>query len=194
MAKNNREYRAYDIEWREDGEGKIKGHAAVFDMESAAGRYFREKIAPGAFTASIQADDVRALWNHDPNYVLGRNTAGTLTLTEDERGLAYEIDPPDTQWARDLQVSIKRGDITQSSFGFEVIKQEWVEHKDELPLRIIREAKLWDVSPVTYPFYEQTDVAMRSLDEFRNAGKPAESESVHHTINLRLQRAKENLK
>ena len=191
MAKNNREYRAYDIEWREDGEGKIKGHAAVFDMESTAGRYFREKIAPGAFTASIQSDDVRALWNHDPNYVLGRNTAGTLTLTEDERGLAYEIDPPDTQWARDLQVSIKRGDITQSSFGFEVIKQEWVEHKDELPLRIIREAKLWDVSPVTYPFYEQTDVAMRSLDQFREEshGKP-----VHHTINQRLRAAKENLK
>ncbi len=172
MSTNNREYRAFNIEWREDGDGKIRGHAAVFDIESDAGRYFREKIAPGAFSESIQTDDVRALWNHDPNYVLGRNTAGTLRLSEDSKGLAYEIDPPDTQWARDLVISIKRGDITQSSFGFEVVTQEWIEHKDELPLRIIKKAKLWDVSPVTYPFYEQTDVAARSLDEFRKANKP----------------------
>ena len=194
MGQSSREYRNFNVEWREGEDGKIRGHAAVFNIESNAGRYFREKVASGAFADSIQKDDVRALWNHDANYVLGRNVSGTLTLREDAQGLYYEIDPPDTQWARDLIVSMKRGDITQSSFGFEVIKQEWVEEKDALPLRIIREAKLWDVSPVTYPFYQQTDVAMRSLDEFRNSSKPAESESVHHTINLRLQRAKENLK
>lgn len=168
MKNQHCECRTFDIEWASNDDGKIRGHAAVFDIESKAGRTFREKIAPGAFTASIMNDDVRALWNHDPNYVLGRNKAGTLKLSEDQRGLLYEIDPPDTQWARDLRVSIKRGDVTQSSFGFEVTDQEWIEERGKPPLRLIRTAKLWDVSPVTYPFYEQTDVATRSLSEHKS--------------------------
>lgn len=163
------EYRTFDVtalELRADGEQKQKivGHAAVFDVIGDGG-WFREKIAPGAFAKSILADDVRALINHDKNLVLGRNKAGTLALSEDDKGLLSEIDPPDTQYARDLAVSIGRGDITQMSFGFEIVAEERIKGgKNELDLFVIREAKLWDVSPVTFPFYTQTDVSLHSRE------------------------------
>src|SRR4051812_40047201 len=91
---------------------KISGHAAMFEVMSEDLGGFREKIAAGAFTKTLQGADVRALFNHDANIVLGRNKAGTLRMKEDLTGLAIEIDPPDTQQARDLMVSMARGDIT----------------------------------------------------------------------------------
>jgi HK97 family phage prohead protease len=75
--------------------------------------WFREKIQPGASANMIEEADARALWNHDPNYVLGRNNSETLQLREDEKGLAVDITPPDTQWARDLMISMKGQDITR---------------------------------------------------------------------------------
>lgn len=144
---------------------KMVGHAAVFGEPADIGGWFREQIEPGAFTASIKKDDIRALWNHNPDYVLGRNTAGTLTLAEDDKGLKTEINPPDTQWARDLAVSIERGDINQMSFAFEVLAVEWIRGEDkELDLRKIKKVRLFDVSPVTFPAYEGTDIALRSHD------------------------------
>jgi HK97 family phage prohead protease len=140
---------------------KIVGHAAMFEKLSEDLGGFREKIAPGAFTNSLKKDDVRALFNHDANYVLGRNKAKTLTLKEDELGLYIEIDPPDTQWARDLQESIRRGDISQMSFGFVVNKDEWEHKKGKDSIRTLQEVKLFDVSPVTYPAYPQTSVKVR---------------------------------
>ena len=95
----------------------IEGHAAVFDSwsETLGGIFpFKEIVRKGAFNESIGKDDIRALFNHDPNYVLGRNRAGTLELVEDEIGLKVRIIPPDTSWAKDIQISIRRGDITQS--------------------------------------------------------------------------------
>ncbi len=165
------ERRAFDItlgiEARDDKSPMIVGHAAVFNRVGAGG-WFNEQVAPGAFRKSVQADDVRALFNHDPNYVLGRNTAGTLRLVEDDIGLAIEIDPPDTQYANDLKISISRGDISQMSFGFEVIKDSWVQGEGkELDLRTLEEVKLWDVSPVTFPFYRDTDVAVRSYENWK---------------------------
>jgi uncharacterized protein len=151
------------------GGNTLIGHAAVFDIETVIGGMFRESIAPRAFRKSIKESDVRALFNHDPAHVLGRNKAGTLRLSEDAIGLHYEVDLPDTQTARDLWTSIDRGDITQSSFAFETVKEERVSPDQEagetLPLFIQRECRLWDVSPVTYPAYEQTDVAARSAAE-----------------------------
>ena len=142
----------------------MRGHAAGFNCETDLG-WFRERIAPGAFTESIGKDDVRALFNHDENFILGRNTAGTLTMREDERGLYVEIDPPDTQVARDLVTSIERGDISQMSFGFQTIKDSWeTEENAAKDLRTLEKVKLWDVSPVTFPAYQETDVAVRSHD------------------------------
>lgn len=157
---NKLERRAYpvNIEIRQDSPENppvITGYAAVFNSYSEDLGYFRELIRPGAFTGAIPRDDVRALWNHDPNYVLGRNRAGTLSLAEDERGLRVEIRPPETQWAKDLLVSIGRGDVNQMSFGFEVLADSWrTENGQEI--RELIEVKLYDVSPVTYPAYPAT--------------------------------------
>ena len=147
---------------------KMVGHAAVFGEATDICGCFNEIIEPGAFKSSIKKDDVRALWNHNPDYVLGRNTSGTLKLSEDETGLKVSIDPPDTQFARDLGVSIERGDINQMSFAFQVLDEEWIKGENKnLDLRKIKKVKLYDVSPVTFPAYEGTDIAMRSLEEWR---------------------------
>jgi HK97 family phage prohead protease len=150
-----------------DKPARLVGYAAVFNRDAVIGGFFRERIAPGAFATAIKEDDVRALFNHDPNIVLGRNTAGTLSLSEDETGLQYDVEPPDTQLARDLMVSISRGDVSQSSFGFQVVREEWSnpESRTELPTRTILEARLFDVSPVTYPAYEETTAEARAKAE-----------------------------
>jgi hypothetical protein len=152
---------------RADDKPKIVGHAAVFNTETDIGGYFREKVAPGAFRDAIGRDDVRALFNHDPNFVLGRNKSGTLRMAEDDVGLAVEIDPPDTQIARDLLVSMERGDISQMSFGFMVRKQQWEEDDKGVVTRTLIEVELFDVSPVTYPAYPTTDVGVRMMQEYK---------------------------
>lgn len=158
------------VERRDDGEGAptIRGHAAVFNERSVDLGGFREQIAPGAFEGSVSEDDIRALFNHNPDLVLGRNVAKTLRLEEDKRGLAFEIDPPDTQAGRDVVTSIERGDVSGMSFGFVTLEDEWVQEAGEdLALRTLQRVQLRDVSPVTYPAYPQTDVALRSLEAWR---------------------------
>ena len=148
-------------------EPKIVGYASVFDSwsEELGGAFpFREKVLPGAFVESIVHDDIRALFNHDPNYVLGRNKAGTLELAEDQKGLLVKITPPDTTWAKDLLVSIQRGDITQMSFGFIVLEDIWLE-SEGVDVRELIKVKLFDVSPVTFPAYSQTECNLRSAEE-----------------------------
>lgn len=169
------EYRTYNmdqinVDARADGEKRrIVGHAAVFDTIDG-NDWFRERIARGAFKDTIATDDIRALFNHDANYVLGRNKAGTLELREDEKGLMVEIDPPDTQAARDLMISISRGDITQMSFGFEILKESrQVGDGKEPDLYTLEEVRLWDVSPVTFPFYKETDVTVHSRQAWSEA-------------------------
>lgn len=160
------------IETRAEGGSRLVGHAAVFDSLSENLGGFREKIIPGAFAESIATDDVRALFNHDPNFVLGRNRSKTLKMAEDERGLAISIALPDTQTIRDLVVApIERGDISGMSFGFSVRSegQDWGEEDDGQIVRTLKKVRLYDVSPVTFPAYPQTDVATRALREFRNA-------------------------
>jgi HK97 family phage prohead protease len=151
----------------------IRGHAAVFNQDSVplfewGGERLIERIEPGAFTKTIQESDIRALVNHDPNYVLGRNKAKTLELAEDKRGLAIDNTPPATTWARDLMVSMNRGDIDQMSFGFEIVKERWerevdVDTKVVTHIRTLLEVRLWDVSVVTFPAYPDTDAQVRSL-------------------------------
>lgn len=161
-------------EFRIEGdEGKtIVGHAAIFNSLSEDLGGFREQIASGSFARAIGEDDVRALFNHDANLILGRNRAGTLKMSEDERGLKVEITPPDTVFANDLMKSIKRGDVTQMSFAFRVVKENW-EHGEggEPDIRTLQEVELFDVSPVTYPAYKQTDVGLRSLEDIATEGR-----------------------
>jgi len=152
----------------DDASGVIEGHAAVFDSwsETLGGMFpFKERVAKGAFKDSIKHDDIRALFNHDPNYVLGRNKAGTLELLEDEVGLKVKITPPDTSWAKDIVTSIRRGDISQMSIGFIVEKDKW-STEDGIDTREIRKVKLFDVSPVTFPAYTQTDVGVRAMEDY----------------------------
>lgn len=175
------ERRAYRIvEMRaagEDGTPVISGHAAVFNEESEDLGGFVERIAPGAFTNTLTRADVRALWNHNADYPLGRMKSGTLTLAEDERGLAFEIQVPDTQYGRDLVVSMKRGDVDQMSFAFATIKDNW-EQVDGRVVRTLLEVELYDVSPVTYPAYPQTSAAVRSkLESFTAGGQAADREA-----------------
>lgn len=166
LQAERRHFHAPDLalEVREDGDSpKIQGYAAVFEQMSENLGFFREKIAPGAFRRSITEDDIRALWNHNDAYVLGRNKSGTLVLREDDHGLYIEVDPPDTQWARDAMVSIKRGDVSQMSFGFIVRQDEWDETDPKEPIRTLKDVQLLEVSPVTFAAYPGTAVAARTL-------------------------------
>ncbi len=158
-----------EIRTAEGGGQKLDGYAAVFNQETMIGSSqwsFREQIAPGAFSEAIEQDDVRALFNHDENYVLGRNKSGTLRLAEDDEGLRYEIDPPDTSAGRDVVSLVARGDVDGSSFAFRVIEDSWEYPKDpasgQRPLRTVLKVELFDVSPVTYPAYPQTTVSARA--------------------------------
>ena len=174
---------------RSDGEAEgrlIRGYAAVFNQESEnlgnSNRKFREVISPGAFD-DVLKDDVRALLNHDVNHVLARSKGGegTLRIGTDETGLWYEFEAPDTQAGRDLLVSLGRGDIDQSSFGFDIAPdgQSWAEAQRDgasyLKRTITKVGRLYDVGPVAFGAYPDTTVALRSLEEFQKAAAPAES-------------------
>jgi len=157
----------------------ITGYAAVFDTWTDIGGLFREKIAPGAFKKTLKESDIRALWNHDPNYVLGRNKAGTLKLHEDERGLRVEIDPVGSTWATDLLKSIQRGDVNQMSFGFKVNKAD--DDYDE-NTRVLKDVSLFDVSVVTFPAYPTTTAEVRSAFTTKPKSEPELPLPVHDPL------------
>lgn len=166
MSDMERRYINAGLELRADERGKKKmvGYAAKYNQRSVDLGGFVEILAPGAFDRAIrESHDVRALVDHDPSKILGRTKAGTLALRTDETGLQVEVDMPDTQAARDLQVSIERGDVSGMSFGFYVVKDEW-KTDDKQPTRIVQDLELFDVSAVTYPAYPQTEVSMRALE------------------------------
>ncbi len=184
------------VELRAESENekpKVRGYASIFNRESenlGSDKYqFREIIQPGAFD-DVLKDDVRALLNHDPNFILARskNGEGTLKISTDETGLYYEFDAPDTQAGRDLTESLKRGDIDQSSFSFTVANggQKWEETEDSegrtfIKRTITKVARLFDVSPVTYPAYPDATVALRSLQEFRAEAQSPEAKPEEQT-------------
>lgn len=169
------------IEVRDAGEGKkpmITGYAAKFNTVSLPMGYmqFREKIDEAAYdeTLALGADlDCRFAFNHSPNHIMGRTKAGTLRLAKDATGLRFECDPPDTQAARDLMESIKRGDISQCSFKFRTIDDDWSEDSDGGLVRTLKKVSLQngDVSAVTYPAYPDTEVDVRSLDQLAEEGR-----------------------
>ena len=158
------------------GTPTIRGYAAVFNQLSEDLGGFREQLTAGAFTDALGNSDVRALINHDPNLVLGRNKSGTLTMSEDATGLQVEITPPDTQAARDLVALMKRGDVSQMSFAFTVAKEDqaWTRDGTGPWLRTIKRVnRLYDVSVVTYPAYPQTTAAARALEDLQKADADA---------------------
>jgi HK97 family phage prohead protease len=157
------------VEIREVGEAiRVSGYAAVFNSETVIGGYFREKIAPGAFSEAVARDDVVFLINHE-GLPMARTRSGTLKIKEDERGLFMEadLDPTDPEVQR-IVPKMKRGDLDKMSFAFFPEAQEWDESGD-IPLRTIKKAGLADVSIVTFPAYNDTEIGLRSLGEHRSA-------------------------
>lgn len=154
----------YRMEETEDGARVIRGHGSVFDSLSEDLGGFREIIHTGAFDDALANSDIRCLINHDANLILGRNTSGTLEVGIDDEGLYYNCSLPDTTYARDLSVSLDRGDITQSSFAFTMDWEDDSTHEYEMRedgswvLHIRKVQELFDVSPVTYPAYKAADV------------------------------------
>lgn len=155
-------------------ERKIVGHAAVFnvlsdDLSPFSFEEFREKIQPGAF-ADVLDDDVRALFNHDANQIIARTANKTVLLSEDDIGLKVEIQPADTQLSRDLLINIESGNVNQMSFAFIVaedifeIRFDEANNKDIITRTIVKFKELFDVSPVTFPAFPQTDAVVRSQD------------------------------
>lgn len=154
-----------DMELRAEGEGKtFRGYAIKYNAWSQDLGGFREMILPGALTRTLKSrNEIKAFVNHDTNLVIGSTRAGTLRLTEDERGLLVEIDLPDTSYGRDLAVSVQRGDVSGMSFGFHVPKggDTWNADYSE---RVVSEIALHEVSPVTgFQAYRQTSASVRSL-------------------------------
>lgn len=159
---------ALEVRAADNGKRTLHGYAMKFGTRYDMG-WFTEEIAAGALDRADMVD-VRALLNHDPNVVLGRTKAGTLRLAVDEVGLRYEIDLPDTQAARDLAVSIERGDISQSSWGFMLRMNDsemgdtWKRENGKDHRTITAVSRVFDVSPVTFPANPDTEVAKRTRD------------------------------
>ena len=166
--KEVRTFNVSDIEVRnDDGKNVVVGYGAVFNSESNDLGGFVEYIAPGAFDGRLE-DDVRFLINHD-GLPLARTTNNTLRLSVDERGLKYEADMPDTTLANDLMTLLRNGTISQSSFAFTVEEDSW-ENVDGRNIRTINKvSRLYDVSSVTYPAYNEAgSFALRSLENWQN--------------------------
>ena len=171
--KYERRFTPAAVQRRANGQTTIVGHAAVFYDGTPATEYelyagLVERVMPGAFNRAIHEDDVAALFNHNPDCILGRTTAGTCRLTTDDKGLRYEIDPPDTQAGRDVLVSLDRRDITGSSFGFVVRAQKWIDQEDGTTIRELHDVALYDVSPVVFPAYGGTSAGIRSAGEIED--------------------------
>lgn len=164
--------------------GTLVGYAAVFNALSLDLGMFREKLAPGCFADSLKTDDVRGLVNHNEDRLIGRNVAGTLRMEEDEVGLRYEIDLPNSTTGHDTAEEVRRGDMTGCSFTFSTDVDQW-DMSGAIPIRtVVKVRKLWDVGPVTYPAYEQTSVACRSYHAALKAKEappapPAVPDSLH---------------
>ncbi|MFJ7756316.1 HK97 family phage prohead protease [Peribacillus muralis] len=150
----------------EDTPSVIIGYAAVFNSPTIIGDWFTEIIDPGAFSRSLSENgDIRALFNHNWDNVLGRTKSGTLKLEEDERGLKFEIELPNTTIARDLAESMSRGDINQCSFGFWVTEETW-DYSVEPYVRTVNEVELFEISVVSIPAYDGTEASLvRSKEE-----------------------------
>ena len=160
------------VELRAASEGKpaqLVGYAAVFNSRSEDLGGFREIILPGAFDRALsEGHDVRALVNHNPDKMLGRTSSKTARLAIDEKGLGVEVDVPDTQDGRDTLTLVQRGDLSQMSFSFRTLADQWRTEEGE-PIRELLDLELFDVSVVAFPAYPATEVSARALEKAREA-------------------------
>ena len=202
--KHTQEKRFYEIESRltkKNGQDVVVGHAAVFNSLSEDLGGFREKIMPGAFD-DVLKNDVRAYFNHDPNFLLGRTSAGTLRLSVDEKGLRYELDVPNTTAGRDLKENLRLGNITQSSFAFTIGRDgdSWERNEDGADIRIINKVnRLYDVSPVSLPAYPSANdlaLAQRSnfLDKEKTRKEDEQKYESNSLLNLKINLLKRKVK
>ena len=189
MNKNNqfnigsRQMRTVGTEFntREDGEDlRIEGYFAVFNSNYEIAPGLSESIAPGAFQKSL-ANDIRALTNHDTTLVLGRTKANTLKISEDSRGLfgSIKINPND-QDAMNLYERVKRGDVDQCSFGFDIVSEDTEYREDGSVHWTITDLILYEVSCCTFPAYEETSISARSAqaDEIKKRHSQAWKETM----------------
>jgi HK97 family phage prohead protease len=178
MERNMRQLRTVATEFatREDGDAPhISGYFAVFNSNYEIAPGMSESIAPGAFSRTL-ADDVRALINHDTTLVLGRTKAHTLSLNEDARGLWGDVQiNPNDQDAMNLYERVKRGDVDQCSFGFEIVREDTEVRDDGSIHWTIREVKLFEVSACTFPAYEATNISAREKERDQIAARSLEA-------------------
>jgi HK97 family phage prohead protease len=171
----------------QDKPTQIEGYGAVFYRADDPGTEYWlwddvvERILPGAFDRALTEDDVRSFFNHDPNLILGRTSANTLTLRVDATGLFYSVTPPDSEAARHVVSAIERGDVNGSSFMFVPRKTAWEEIEQEdrtLYVRNIQDVELWEVGAVVFPAYSSTTAGTRSKGK---AGQPPRSKPISPT-------------
>ena len=169
------------------GSRMLTGHAAVFGEIASIGGVFREVIAPGAFKTALGTCDVVARWNHGEDTILGRTSSKTLRLHEDERGLAFELDLPNTTLGNDVLELVRRGDVAGMSFAFTCAEDRWT-----ADLRtVVAVGQLLDVSPVISPAYTGTDVALRSRGEHLAAEQRERVSRLRNRLALYLAQQKE---
>ena len=173
MEMKKKEIRTFDItnlstrDVTENNSRIVTGYAAVFNSRALLWEGLEEVISPGAFSRALSNSDVRCLFDHDWGKVLGRTKSGTLRLEEDERGLKFEVELPNTTDANNLIESMSRGDIDQCSFGFIPTEETWDYNADPV-LRTVNEVELFEVSIVSLPAYEDTEATLtRSKQEIQ---------------------------
>lgn len=182
------EKRSYNGEARAVEGRTVEGYASVFNSMSEDLGGFREIILPGAFKNALN-DDVRALYNHDSNYLLARTTSGTLELKEDDKGLYYRFEMPNTSYGNDLLELYRRGDLTQSSFGFTVDKDSWRMEEGQHVRYIESVSSLFDVSAVVYPAYTAASSGLRSAEPHSEGEAEEARETPKEEVNYNIYNA-----
>jgi len=164
-------------ELQENSARTIQGYAVKWnELSNPIGGLFVEKFERGAFTESLKTNNQKAFWSHNSNYVLGSTRSNTLRLSEDDVGLRFEVDLPDSTWGNDAYTSIKRGDVDNVSFGFSLVNKDseaWEDRSDGVLIRTVKTANLFEISPVAFPAYPQTEVSARSLEAYNEYKKSA---------------------
>lgn len=171
----------------ENGSRIIEGYFVLFNEKAELWDNCYEMIMPSAFDETL-GNDVRALWNHNTQYVLGRTANGTLEIRVDGKGVWGKITLPDTTYAKDLYELVKRGDVNQCSFGFNILDEEWEQMTDGSELFKVRKVDLHEISVVTFPAYEGTNVSARQAQ--RKADLERKKAEIRNIIAKRLEAIK----